>query len=212
MGTWKIGKYIEANDVFFDTVPLQDIVQYSVEKHEEKFLTISAGWNCNVYMKARRLRWTKDGRIIGKKCGFNTLSKDCIFQILLTSAENESFIVSNTSTNQSAIQLAFFALSFSYRRYDDLFCLFTRCTNLDGDKLQIPGGLVSFDQLQIVLMCDSVRRVGLYHYCNYEGDGGTTESCRHPEPQLSMKHKSSLLEGGLMFVQRRPNGYPPRVA
>ena len=77
------------------------------------------------------------------------------------------------------------------------------------DTIQIYR-MLDVDSFQLLMLSSDVRRVAVYHVCQERA--GPPTKCMIDLNQGVVKHSIKVLEGARMYIQRRVNGYPPRMA
>lgn len=63
---------------------------------------------------------------------------------------------------------------------------------------------VDLKDIQLLMLRDGVRRVGIYHKC--------VHSCRVDIQSKTAVHSSAILTGSVFTLQGRKDGYPPKQA
>ena len=79
------------------------------------------------------------------------------------------------------------------------------CARHANGNIQTPGQ-VHVTMAKLLLLNEGVRRVGVYHACDFD------RLCSFDLHAKKIIHGESILSGGTFLIQTRKEGYPPRMA
>lgn len=189
-----------------------DIVHYTVKGYDEERPTLSRDIKTEVHEQVKRTRSNSSAKKIGKPNGYKRLSVWCILQVVLSRKEIRQLFISKGQHRITSMQIIYFAPVLFLQRGDEtIIGIYVHYKLHDPKILYISGGLVSTDQLKLVQMWSSGRRIGLFHWCAFVQHSAGGDICCI-EPSLSVLHSGDLFNGKLMTDQRKSNWYPPRIA
>lgn len=161
-----------------------------------------------LYRNARRVY--KIDKIQSQKTGsHDVIFSGCVVQAMVCKKDLCADIISPISSSSTKhpwncdllMEVLYVVIAVVQRRIEGPLAVVVKC-NFIQDKVCLNRPL-SFDGLQLLMLGDGIRRVGIYHKC--------TRGCKLDICRGIVVHQKGLLEGGIFHFQRRSDGYPPRM-
>ena len=161
----------------------------------------------SVYMSARRVKATSDGRKTGAPRGFDTITPNSVIQAFIGKRETKNKIL-KTTCDPAAVANFFVVAAILARVDDSAWVLCARCKLVSQRMIQLERAF-NKDSFQLLFLSTDVRRVAVYHVCE---DKDNPNMCTLDLEKNTVEHVNTPLNGALMCFQTREEGYPPRQA
>lgn len=165
-----------------------------------------------VFKEARRVRLRVQNNEISSWLGNHEIIEyGCAVQVRICQGQGQGSALFLESDPSSSAKIRIYAVIGVVKIIDDgdeksPWALCFRCMVLPGKKIKLSEPM-SKEKMRWLELCDGIRRIGIYHYCQAE----VPVNCTVNAKERTVSHSGSLLKGAVMRYQTSSGCFPPRM-